>query len=427
MRLLYDILFFFFSLFYLPIFFIKGKHGDGFLERFGVVPDEIKKKLTGKNVIWIHAVSVGEMAQGVRLADAIRKRCANAQFVLTATTAAGREIAEKFKKSEDTALYFPVDFRASVRSFIRAVAPKALIILETEIWPNLLHELAGRKIPVFVMNGRISDRAFPRYRAMKFFLKRVLSHCVWIGAQDERMRARFVELGVDSERVVVTGNMKYDWVPPDLNDNEAEIIEHRFKTPGSLMCMAGSTHEGEEEMLLDVYKTLKAKHPFFKLLIAPRHLNRIESIEAEAYRKDIVLKKVSRLIKSSDKRSADGTVLLLDKMGVLANLYRIADFVFIGGSLVPYGGHNLIEPAFFEKPVVCGRFMENFKEMTQEFKKAEAVVVVQGKKELEEAFDRLIEETAYRQKLGIAAKKLIALHQGATERNITAVLQSLNW
>ena len=377
-------------------------------------------------MIWIHAVSVGEMSQAVRVADALRKRLPDAQFVMTATTATGREIAEKFKRSEDVVLYYPVDFRASVSAFIRAVSPKAVIILETEIWPNLLAELSAKKIPVFVMNGRISDRAFPKYRMAKFFIKPTLQYFTWIGAQDERMRERFLELGALPEKVEVTGNMKYDWAPPVLKENEAEKIEKSLKVPGFIWCVAGSTHEGEEEVLFDVYKALKNKHPFFRLLIAPRHLDRLASIEAQAFRRDLKLQKVSSLLKSGEREVKEDVVFILDKMGVLANLYSLADFVFVGGSLVPYGGHNLIEPAFFEKPIVVGHFTDNFKEMTAEFKRSEAVVEVQDKEVLQDIFGKLIGDAGYRQKLGAAAKRQIALHQGATERNIQTVIKNLS-
>ncbi len=201
MRFLYDILFFLFSLIYLPFFLIKGKHKKGFLSRFGVVPDDAKEKLLGKNMIWIHAVSVGEMAQALRLTEALKTKYKNTRFVLTATTATGKEIAEKFKKPEDIALYFPVDFRASVGAFVRNIHPKAMIILETEIWPNLVYTLTEKKIPVFIMNGRISDRAFPQYERLRFFLKPLLNRLTSVGVQDERMRSRFLSLGLAPERL----------------------------------------------------------------------------------------------------------------------------------------------------------------------------------------------------------------------------------
>ncbi len=423
MRFVYDILFFLFSVIYLPSFFIKGKHKDGFISRFGVVPDAVKEKLSGKNVIWIHAVSVGEMAQAVRLADALRNKYDNVQFVLTATTTTGKEIAEKFKKPEDMILYFPVDFRTSVGAFIRGINPRAVIILETEIWPNLLCALSERRIPVFIMNGRLSDRAISKYRLMKFFLAPLLNRLTWVGAQDERMKSRFLELGLESRRITVTGNMKFDWEPPVFQGDEIETIEKRFKTPGSFLCIAGSTHAGEEAIFFDLVRTLSGEFPFFKLLIAPRHLDRIESIESQARQKGIRLEKFSNGVTTS----AHGAVLLLDKMGILAHLYRLADVVFVGGSLVPYGGHNLIEPAYFEKPVLFGPWMNNFKEMAFEFKKAEAAVEVKDPRSLEAEIRRFIKDQQYRKTIGLAAKKLIERHRGATEKNTSVFVDTVHF
>jgi len=366
---------------------------------------------------------VGEMAQGVRLADALRDKCQNAQFVLTTTTATGKEIAEKFKKSEDVVLYFPVDFRAAVNAFIHAVCPKAVIILETEIWPNLLYALSERKIPVFIMNGRISDRAISKYKLMKFFFGPLLNRFTWIGVQDEKMKSRFLELGLNSQRIAVTGNMKYDWEPPATQADEIGMIEKMFKTPGSFLCVAGSTHEGEEEIFFDLYRKLKTEFPFFKLLIAPRHLNRIESIEGQARQKGVRLQKFSQ----GEPVLAQDAVLLLDNIGLLANLYRIADIVFVGGSLVLHGGHNLIEPAYFEKPIVFGPCMDNFRDMSFEFKKAGAAVEVKDPSGLEIGIRRLIQDKQYRKTIGTAGKKLIEHHRGATEKNINAFLNIVHF
>ena len=423
MRIIYDIFFFLFSLIYLPLFLIKGKHKEGFLSRLGVVGADVKEKIKGKNVIWIHAVSVGEMTQGVRLADALRNKYANTRFVLTATTLAGKQIAEHFKKTEDVALYFPVDFRASVDAFIRALCPKALIILETEIWPNLLCALSKKQIPVFIMNGRISDRAIVQYRRIRFFLAPFLKGLTWVGAQDERMRSRFLELGLEPGRITVTGNMKFDWEPSVFQNDKIEAIVKSFKTPGSFLCVAGSTHDGEEAIFFDLVRRFKTEVPFFKLLLAPRHLNRIESIEAQARKKGVKLKRVS----AAEPVSASDRVLLLDTMGVLAGLYRLADVVFVGGSLVPYGGHNLVEPAYFEKPLLFGPWMANFKEMAFEFKKAQGALEVKDAGDLEIEIRRFIREAERGKAMGAAAKKVIACQRGATKRNSDAFLNAVHF
>ena len=413
MRIIYDILFFIFSLFYLPFFLIKGKHKEGFLSRFGVVPEEIKKKLLTKNVVWIHAVSVGEMTEALRLADILRPGVKNVCFVLTTTTTTGMEIAKKFKKIEEVVLYFPVDFRASINSFLRGICPKAVIILETELWPNLLAALAERKIPAFIMNGRISDRAFPKYKCLKFLLKPLLNRLTWVGAQDDLMKSRFLELGLEPARIAVTGNIKYDWEPSRRGAEAVEWVEKKIKIPGSFLLIAGSTHSGEEIIFFDLFKRLKKDFPFFKLLVAPRHLNRLESIDAEAKKIGVRLHKVSL----RDLPSAEESVFLLDQMGILSQMYRIADCVFVGGSLVSCGGHNLIEPAYFEKPILFGGSMENFKEMASEFKKAGAAIELKDARGLEVEIRKLIVNEKSRKSMGLAAKSLVERHRGAAKKN----------
>ena len=195
MRLLYDIVFFLFSLVYLPTFIAKGKFGSSWRQRFGRVPSEIMDELQNERVLWVHAVSVGEIGLAVGFLDRLRESLPDMRFVITTTTETGHSVAEKIKRTEDVLLYFPVDFRFSVRAFIDSIAPEALVLFETEIWPNLIWELSKRRIPVTILNGRISDRAFEQYKKVRFFLKRVLNHVGQIAAQDSRMRERFIALG----------------------------------------------------------------------------------------------------------------------------------------------------------------------------------------------------------------------------------------
>ena len=425
MLLLYDVIFFFFALAYLPVFLLKGKHRHGLSERFGIVPEEIREKLKGRKVFWLHAVSVGEVTLAVRFADAIRKKDAEAQMVLTTTTSAGWDVANKLKDENDVLLYFPVDFGFAVRSFIRSVSPKAVIILETEIWPNLMTELSRLGIPVFIVNGRISDKGIGTYRLVRFFLRRILRCVAAIGAQDERMKERFLELGAEPGRVGVTGNLKYDWVPSDSRDAPLEDLKHRLKTGANFWLVAGSTHENEEELLFELYPALKERFPNFRLLIAPRHLERLASIEQRAAQKNIPVKKVSSLEQngSSDKNSEG--VLLLDQMGVLAFWYQLADAVFMGGSLVPVGGHNLVEPAYFKKPILFGPFMQNFTEMADEFQKNGAAIQVRDAKDLKQKLMELFQDKEKRERLGLAAKRLVLSHQGAVQKNIEMVFGGL--
>lgn len=427
MRLIYSFCFAVFAVFYLPLFLFKGKHKGGFGSRLGFVPPDVQKALEGRQVIWVHGVSVGEVVQAFRLVGALKKKFGAARFLVTTTTTAGRDVALKLKAGEDNVLYFPADFRFSVRRFLSSVRPSALVLIETEIWPNLLSELSKRKIPAFIVNGRISDRAISRYKKVKFFLAPFLNRLHAIGAQDDLMKTRFIELGADPSIVSVTGNMKFDWQPGHSGEELVKELGHALKGSDTFLLIAGSTHESEEEMLLDLYGSVYAAHPDFRLLIAPRHLERVDSIERAALRKNLRLVRTSRLCAavSGPELAPAAPVFLLDSMGVLANCYRLADAVFMGGSLVPVGGHNLIEPAFFEKCVLFGPFMNNFSQMAEEFKRSSAGIQVQSAKELKA---RILELMADRAKGGIfgrRAKQLVLGHQGATDRNLRVLLRSI--
>ena len=408
---------------------MKGKHRGGFSSRLGRVPSGLKKALEGKKVIWIHAVSVGESIQAIRLVNVLRKKRPDVRFLVTTVTATGQEVVKKLKSDDDATLYLPIDFRIFVRRFIRDIHPSVVVLLETEIWPNLIYESASRNIPVFIVNGRISDKAIGKYEKVKYFLAPLLNRLWGIKVQDENMKRRFVALGAKPELVSVTGNMKFDWEPPSQEEAIVEIIQQRFLSAGSFFCIAGSTHEGEEEALFGLYQSIRPRFPQFKLLIAPRHLERIQAIENKAKQYGLVLRKASDLIREGSEKSpeseTDETLLILDRMGVLAGLYRLADAVFIGGSLVKMGGHNLVEPAFFEKPILFGPFMHNFIEMAEEFKRAAAAIEVGNSSELEKELEILMQNPERCQALGAAAKHLVFRHQGATRRNLEMILSAV--
>ncbi len=424
-RLMYDAIFALFALAYLPAFFAKGKHRRGWGERFGRVPEAARAALAGsRRLFWVHAVSVGEVALAVRLSAALRRKFAGAKVLLTVSTETGWEVARRSKAAEDVLLRFPVDFRGCVRSFADAVGPvSALVLLETEIWPNLIFEMRGRGTPVFIMNGRISDKALGQYRFARPLLGTVLGALSGVGAQDEAMRARFVSIGVPAARVHVTGNIKFDWRPSAEISAEARALERRLKAAGDFLCIAGSTHEGEEEMLFDMYRALRGREGRFRLLIAPRHLDRLGAVEAAAASRNLTVRRTS--VPAGEDPATDDAVWLLDRMGILSSLYAAADAVFVGGSLVPAGGHNLVEPAFHEKPLFFGPYMQNFREMAEVFTRARAAVQVADAAGLERALRDLVNDRAAARALGTAAKRLIFEHQGATERNLETLLAPL--
>lgn len=421
MKLLYRVLFFLFSIFYLPSFFLKGKHRDGFGERLGYVPDPVRKRLTGKKVIWLHAVSVGEVLLALRFLEQFRGKDPEAVFLLTVTTHAAREVALRAKKERDEVLYFPADFRGAVRRFVGVLRPQIVVIFETEIWPCLLWELSSKGIPVFLVNARISDKAFGAYRKIRFFMSGLLNLMQGIGAQDERMRRRFIELGALPEKVIVTGNLKYEVNPAEETAEPwVRAVRESAGDKEVFYFVAGSTHEGEEEILFRMLPSLLSQRPNLRMVVAPRHPGRFDSVLRKARVMGIGAQKISELLERRTDRSE--STLILDKMGVLSGLYSMADLVFVGGSLVPVGGHNPAEPAHFGKPILFGPWMQNFKDMSEEFVRAGAGCRVSDAAELEIEILNLMKDAGRRNRIGSAARELVRRHQGSTEKNLCMIL-----
>ncbi len=418
MRILYDLGFSVFAMVYLPFFLLKGKAKGGLGSRLGRVDASVVHRLKGNKVIWVHAVSVGEVSLAVRLLSHWRKTFPGARFVLTTTTAAGREVASRSLNEADTLLEFPVDFRFSVRRFVEALRPAAVVMMETEIWPNLVHELSSRNIPIFILNGRISDRAIGQYRRVKFFLAPLLKKFAGIGAQDESMRGRFLELGARPESVHVTGNLKFDWEP--AHDVSTETTAARKALASDFLLVAASTHEGEDEVLLDAFRELKKDLPGIGLVLAPRHLERLSSIESLAARKGIRLK---RVFSQGEKGYHKEKAWLLDRMGVLQHLYAAADAVFVGGSLAPVGGHNPVEPGYYAKPVMFGPRMNNFSEMSRFFLEGEAAFEVRNAADIRGRVLFLAGDARARELMGLRAKNIVLGHQGALE-NSTKIFEA---
>ncbi len=426
MFFLYNLIFFIYAIVAFPIFLLKGKLGRGSSSRFGRISEEAKEKLSGQNVWWLHAVSVGEMVLAIRFADRLRGRIQGIKILITTTTQAGFEVGQKIKNEDDFLMFFPIDFPFAVKRFVRNVSPSALVLFETELWPNLINELSKRFIPIFLINGRISDRAFPRYRRINFFLGKVLQKIQILSVQDERMRTRFLELGADPKAVVVGGNMKYDWEPSFSQDQLAAPAKRVLKSLNDFIFMCGSTHEGEEEILFRLYPSLKAKFPSLRMVIAPRHLTRLPAIYKTAERFQVSLRSVSEWAENRSAASDKNSILLIDRVGILASLYEAADLVFVGGSLVAAGGHNLVEPAIYAKPILFGAHMHNFSEMAEDFKRARAAVSVQNEQALGDEIEKLIQEPNRLKALGECAQAIARRHQGASERSLNHVLSFLD-
>ena len=412
---IYDISFFVFSIIYLPYLAVKGKAHKDFMQRFGKLSPDFKE-VSLRKPVWIHAVSVGEVLAVKNFVESFQKRFPKQKIILSTTTKTGNAVAGKVLNSDVLKFYFPLDFSFVVKRVVDFINPSILIITETEIWPNLILELSKRRLPIVLVNGRISDKSFKGYQKIKFFFEKILKKINLFCMQTTESAERIKALGAAPSSVRTTGNMKFDVRELSQQEKSMPNLELSDK-----LIVAGSTHAGEEEIVLEVYKELLEAFDNLKLLIAPRHINRAEAIKKklEQYGFEGIL--MSQLEKRAHKALSKKTVLILDTLGELKHLYSLATIVFMGGSLIKRGGHNIIEPAISGKPIVFGPYMFNFKDMARSFLENNAAVEVKNKKALKETLQLLLKDENRRTALGRNAKGLIGKSRGATERNIDAV------
>lgn len=416
--ILYDVFFFVFSLIYLPYLVIKGKAHRRFAERFGRLP-RVFKEINASRPIWIHAVSVGEVFAVKNFAERLSAKFPERKIVLSTTTRTGNDVARSVLSENILKFYFPLDFSFVVRRAVGLINPSIVIIMETEIWPNFILELSKRKVPIALLNGRISDRSFKGYRKIRFFFKDILGRIDIFCMRGSKDAERMEELGGRKERLRITGNMKFD-IETGNNRVGCHSATYAVSKPdlgveeSDELLIAGSTHGKEEEIVLDAYSKLLREFKHLRLLIAPRHIDRARAIKKMAGQKGIE----AVLLSEIEKKSRKNPVLILDTFGKLGRLYRLATIVFMGGSLVRRGGHNIVEPAVFAKPIVFGPHMFNFRDMANSFLEEDAAQEVKNEKGLEETLKALLTDRERRNILGRNAKGLINRNKGATERNI---------
>jgi len=433
MWILYDLIFLVFALCYLPVFLLKKKMHPGFSMRLGILP----KGMVFNRPAWLHAVSVGEAMSVRHLVEHIRWQLPGTRFVISTVTATGNKVAWSIAKSEDAVIYLPLDFSFIVKKVISAIDPAVFIIAETEIWPNLISCLYTRGVPIIVVNGRISDRSLPGYWLVRFFIRPLLNKVTLFCVQTELDARRLKILGVSEDKIKVTGNMKFDIQVRDYEELRKDYTDYRVKLGLGVkerLMIAASTHPGEEETVVDIYRTVVKDRPEFKLLIAPRHPERGSDIEKDINRfEELKAVRISQLAQEKNAeffRQGPGgksSVFILDTIGQLMYFYAIADIVFVGGSLVKKGGHNILEPASLGKPILFGPHMFNFRAIAGLFLDGRAAVEVRSRDELEKAVKELLADPAGCAQRGRASRELIIKNQGATKRNgqeIIAVLKN---
>jgi 3-deoxy-D-manno-octulosonic-acid transferase len=403
----------------LPWFLWKGRASGKYLrtfrERMGRLP--VYLNLDGDRSIWIHAVSVGEVLAARPLVPALRERFPGHRIFLSTTTMTGNQVAKKSLRGIDGLFYAPFDFPRAVRRALEVVNPSLLVLVETELWPNLIHEAGRRGARIALVNGRISPRSFPRYRRVRRLLGTVLSEIDLFLMQGEAHAERIRAMGAPSDRVHVTGNLKFDAVEAGRPPERLVRLIHGGGAPRPLW-VAGSTVGGEEELVLSAFHRVRERVPQARLLVAPRHPERFASVPA------LIESAGFRCLRRSalDPAAwADGEVLLLDTLGELAQLYALASVVFVGGSLVPAGGHNILEPAIAGKPVVVGPHMENFQEIADTFRAEGAMVQVTSAEELAREVSALLLDEPRRRGLGERARGLVGRNRGAVSRTTDAL------
>ena len=395
-----------------------GKYRGTLAERCGQLPPEINTDR--KPSIWVHAVSVGEVLATRTLIPALRQRYPGHSLWMSTTTQSGRAVAAQIE-GVDGLFYFPLDLVPVVHRVLDQVRPALFITVDTELWPNLVRHCRLRGIKTVLVNGRISDRSFPRYRLIRPFFRKVLVGIDRCCAQSDESGRRLVELGAPGDHVVVTGNLKFDTLstPATGSPPEADSVLRRFcVSPERMVLIAASTHKGEEVCVLEAFSRITRRHPTALLVMAPRHPERAREVlrQAEGLGFDAVYR--SEL---SVDAAPSAPVVVLDTVGELATLLQRATVVFLGGTLVPVGGHNLLEPAAWGKPVVFGPHMENFAEIASLFVSRRAALQIGSSEELELTLMDLLDDPEKRRDLGTAAVALLAAHRGATERTLAEI------
>ena len=385
-----------------------------------------KQRKTKEKRIWVHALSVGEVRSVLPLVKALKDRHGKMEIVFTVSTRTGLETAGQCflrpgMSMVDQLGYFPFDFGYSVRKIINLIEPDAVIIVETDLWPNFLYEMKKRQIPVVLINARLSKRALNGYLFFKRFFSMVFSCFTQIMVQAPLDAERFLCLGIGKEKICVTGNMKFDQAFEDHVDSFVSAMEKRLNIKKeTLVLVAGSTHEGEEDILFRVYETLKMKYPGLMMILAPRDPVRCKALLPYILSRDIPASLLSTIKEPLQHHG----IVLVDEMGLLSRLYALCHVAYIGGSLVKEGGHNSLEPAAFSKPVLFGPDMSDFLQISDLLKENGGAKQVSSEKELMQEFDILLENPHIQQKRGKLNKEVFLNHSGAVE-NIVRNLESL--
>jgi 3-deoxy-D-manno-octulosonic-acid transferase len=427
MYLVYNILFTLAFIFALPLLAFRmlrsRKYRRSFQERLGLALAIYTSEEETSRPIWIHALSVGETLSAVPLVRALADRYPDIPLVFSTSTETGQEMALAVLSSMVFKLcYFPVDFLFAVRRSVKEVQPRLFVLVETDIWPNFLWALKKKGIPAILVNGRMSSRSFRTYRAVRFFMKHVLSCLECLGMQSPLYASRMLEMGAPGDRVFVGGNLKFDQEHRYIDQAERNKILHSlgWGNQGRRVLVAGSTHAGEEEILFGAYIRLFQDLPEVVLIVAPRNPERFETVRNLGAGMGLRCRKLSDPVNPTDQ------IVVVDKMGELIRLYAIGEAAFVGGSLVREGGHNLLEPAAQKKPVLLGPYMDDFREMSELILEVGGGMIVLNQEELYQAWKSLLNNPHHAESMGERAYEVWRSSRGALDNYLSCLEKYLS-
>lgn len=392
---------------------IKGKPIVGFREKLS---GHVSLQPTQARRVWLHAVSVGEVNLLVHLLPRLQQRWPNREFVVSSTTQTGHELASRTFGASNTC-FLPFDFTWSVDKTLDRIQPNLIVLAELEIWPNLLRIAHRRNIPIAVVNGRLSQESFCNYRRLRWLLRSSFAKLSWVGAQNREYAQRFATLGVDASRVEVTGNMKFDGAQSCRGNPRTTLFRKLLDGASQqIVWLAGSTQDPEERLAIQCYQTLRKDFPQLRLIVAPRHPQRCESVIQEIRAQGLVA--IRRTTMQRPHRLDGNEVLIIDTVGELSAWWGLSQIAFVGGSMGDRGGQNMIEPAAYGCAVSFGPNTKNFRDVVALLLENDAAIVVNDARDLDRFVRRCLQDQAWREQLGLHAQRLVLVQAGATERTV---------
>lgn len=424
--LIYNLILFIVALFAVPYYGMKmiftGKYRRSFRAKFGFVKSDLVGKMKGSPRIWIHAVSVGEVTAAAPIIDALRFHFPQSCLILSTGTETGQDMANKLVRSATSIIYYPLDIPFVIRKVVAMVRPDFFITTETELWPNFIRICRAQGVSIIMVNGRLSPGSFKGYAATRFFWKHVINMMDEAGMISEIDAKRMRALGLASEKVHVLGNAKYDSLAAKVSPAVKDEIARRLNiSPTENIFVAGSTHEGEEKIVLGVYRELLKTYPEMKLILVPRHIERTDDILAYVKEFGFEGNFITMTQINSGKKRLDESVVIVDVIGELFKIYSLASVVFCGGSLVPKGGQNILEAAAWGKIVFYGPFMDDFKNERTLLEETGAGITVKSGVELLKGIQKVMADPETFKRIGEKGNAMVTANMGASDRYVRLI------